>query len=47
MAPGDKVEAFTGANKAIGTLVLRFDTHADAENALNTVDEWLQVKVSE
>lgn len=47
VAPGDKVEAFTGANKAIGTLVLRFDTHADAENALNTVDEWLQVKVSE
>ena len=45
--PGDTVEEFTGANKTIGTLVLRFDTHAEAERALDTVDEWLKVEVSE
>lgn len=44
--PGDMVEEFTGANKTIGTLVLRFDTHAEAERALDTVDEWLKVEVS-
>ena len=44
--PGDTVEEFTGANKTIGTLVLRFDTHAEAERALDTVDEWLKVEVS-
>ena len=44
--PGDKVEEFTGANKTIGTLVLRFDTHAEAERALDTVEEWLKVEVS-
>lgn len=45
--PGDMVEEFTGANKTIGTLVLRFDTHAEAERALDTVDEWLRVEVAE
>jgi len=44
--PGDTVEEFTGANKTIGTLVLRFDTHAEAEHALDTVDEWLKVIVT-
>jgi len=44
--PGDAVEEFTGANKTIGTLVLRFDTHAEAERALDTVDEWLKVVVA-
>ena len=45
--PGDAVEEFTGANKAIGTLVLRFGAHADAEHALNTVDDWLKVRIAE
>lgn len=43
--PGDVVVAFDGANKAIGTLFLRFDTYAEAEAALQTSDKWLEVKV--
>ena len=43
--PGDPVEEFTGANKTIGTRVLRFDNHAEAEHALNTVNDWLKVNL--
>ena len=43
---GDPVEEFTGANKAIGTLVLKFDSHQEAERALNEVDKWLKVVVA-
>lgn len=45
VSAGDPVEEFTGANKTIGTLVLKFDSHADAEKALNSVDAWLKVVV--
>lgn len=44
--PGGMVEEFTGANKTIGTLVLKFGSHAEAESALNTTDEWLKVVVA-
>jgi hypothetical protein len=30
---GDKVKIINGANDAIGTLVLRFDTNEELENA--------------
>lgn len=43
--PGDAVEEFTGANKTIGTLVLKFNSHADAEAALNSTESWLKVVV--
>lgn len=41
--PGDKVYKFTGANKAIGTYVLRFDTQDEAEKAINNPDEWMKI----
>lgn len=43
--PGDKVHSFTGANQTIGTLVLRFDSHEDAERYLADTS-WLEVMVS-
>jgi len=43
---GTKVAAFTGANQAIGTFFLRFGTHAEAEHAQDSVDEWLKVIVT-
>ncbi len=43
--PGDSVSAFTGANQAIGTLVLKFDSHAQAEEYLNRPTDWHKVIV--
>lgn len=37
---GDKVNSFLGANDAIGTLVLKFDTAEQLEKALATQDKW-------
>ena len=34
VSPGEKVESFVGANAAIGTLVLRFNSQQDLENCL-------------
>lgn len=42
---GDKVESFEGANNAIGTLVLRFNTVEELEKAITNQSEWLNVKV--
>ena len=42
---GDKVDSFEGANNAIGTLVLRFNTVEELENAITNQSEWLNVKV--
>lgn len=43
--PGERVEAFEGANNTIGTLVLRFDNKEQMINALQTQDEWVKVVV--
>lgn len=43
--PGDQVAAFTGANQTIGTLVLRFESHAQAESYLADSRLWLKVNV--
>ena len=43
--PGDPVTAFTGANQTIGTLVLRFDSHAEAEEALRASPKRVRVVV--
>lgn len=45
VARGDKVEAFTGGNKAIGTIVLNFDDESIMLWALSHQKEWLQVVV--
>lgn len=40
---GDAVEAFNGANNAIGTLILKFDTADQLETALVDQRSWLKV----
>lgn len=42
---GDKVESFEGANNAIGTLVLRFQSAEELEKAITNQRDWLQVIV--
>lgn len=43
--PGDHVESFKGANNAIGTLFLHFDTREEIEDALANRQEWLTLMV--
>ena len=40
---GDKVESFEGANNAIGTLVLKFQSAEILERAITRQSEWLKV----
>lgn len=42
---GDSVEQFSGANNAIGTLFLRFDTRQQMDDALIHQKDWLKVNV--
>jgi len=42
---GDTVKSFNGANDAIGTLVLKFDTKEELENALIHQDSWFNIKL--
>lgn len=42
---GDKVESFEGANNAIGTLVLKFQSAEELEKAITNQKEWLNVVV--
>lgn len=42
---GDKVDSFEGANNAIGTLVLRFQTAEELEHAITHQREWMKVVV--
>ena len=44
---GDRVNTFEGANNAIGTLVLSFNTADDLEYAITHQREWLKVFVQE
>ena len=43
---GDMVETFSGANNAIGTLFLRFESRKDMDDALTHQNEWLKVIVN-
>ena len=43
--PGDKVHGFSGANNAIGTLVLRFPTKEKLEEAMAEIPSWCKVVV--
>lgn len=43
--PGDNVASFTGANQTIGTVILRFESNAEAEQSLSSYDSWLHVHV--
>ena len=42
---GDFVNSFEGANNAIGTLVLKFQSAEELENAITHQKEWLKVVV--
>ena len=42
---GDKVESFEGANNAIGTLVLKFQSAEELEKAITNQSNWLKVVV--
>lgn len=42
---GDKVESFEGANNAIGTLVLKFQTAEELEKVITNQRNWLKVVV--
>lgn len=43
--PGDHVDSFEGANNAIGTLVLKFQSAEELETAITHQREWLKVVV--
>ena len=45
VAKGDCVNSFEGANDAIGTLVLRFQTAEELEKAITNQCSWLKVVV--
>ena len=42
---GDAVSSFEGANNAIGTLVLRFQSAEELEKAITNQKDWLKVVV--
>lgn len=42
---GDNVGGFSGANEAIGTLVLRFDTGIELEEAMRCINKWCKVDI--
>ena len=42
---GDKVGGFSGANEAIGTLVLRFDTENKLEKVMNNISDYIKILV--
>ena len=42
---GDVVRAFTGANQTIGTMILKFESHEEAEYRLRCSNDWLSVIV--
>lgn len=45
LSVGDKVGSFTGANAALGTLFLKFDTREDLANALENQNKWLKINI--
>ena len=47
VAIGDYVDSFKGANAALGTLFLRFDTREELDKALNNQKDWLKIEVTQ
>ncbi len=46
VTPGESVRGFEGANDAIGTLVLRFNSAEEMERSITSQHEWLKVIVN-
>lgn len=45
VSPGDKINAFTGANETIGTMVLRFDDRKTMEDILEKYEHFISVNL--
>ena len=45
VSQGDKVSSFNGANAALGTLFLKFETREELADALATQKEWLRINL--
>ena len=45
LSKGDRIEAFSGANRAIGTLVLRFEDKASMLKVMEKTSEYVTVEV--
>ena len=43
--PGEMIERFTGANKSLGTLVLRFDSAEEADARMSFIRDWLKIEL--
>lgn len=43
---GDKVDSFTGANAAIGTLFLKFKSREELTDALENQNKWIKVNIN-
>ena len=43
--PGEFVEPFTGANKSLGDMFLRFDTREELDEIMNKTSEWLKIEL--
>ena len=43
ISPGDQVEGFSGANKAVGTLVLKFDTQERLQEVMADIHRYVKV----
>ena len=41
--PGDPVGGFTGANEAVGSMILRFDTAQEMESVLQSPEKYVRV----
>ena len=41
--PGDTVHPFSGANKSLGDMFLRFDSRKELDEIMNKADEWLNI----
>ena len=44
VSKGDHVEAFSGANQTIGTLIMKFDSQTQMERALQDLS-WIKINV--
>lgn len=47
VATGDYVDSFKGANAALGTLFLRFDSREELDKALNNQKDWLKIELTQ
>ena len=43
--PGELIERFSGANKSLGTLVLRFDSAEEADARMSSIRDWLKIEL--